>query len=171
MKPSPVAIHTHNCCEYVVIRGVFMAKGPLAKKSSFFIVWFGTKLAALISDDHVIGGPANPINIPKPKHAKKAINTITTSRLCILYKRILTERSQRSWWYAGAMYLLNSLNKSLNCDKKFLIRSMSPPVGTKYEYSAFVGIFAIFLVFNLWCFVLVLRFINCYIALNLWFLW
>lgn len=29
--------------------------------------------------------PANPINTPKPKQAKNAINTITNSPLCIEY--------------------------------------------------------------------------------------
>lgn len=35
--------------------------------------------------------PASPINTANPKHAKKAMNTITNSLLCMEYNRIWTD--------------------------------------------------------------------------------
>lgn len=53
-----------------------------------------------------------------------------------LYTYIIQKQylSQRSWWYAGAIYLLNSLNKSLNCDRVLRILLFQPPAGRWYEY-------------------------------------
>jgi len=45
-----------------------------------------------------------------------------------------TYLSQRSWWYAGAIYLLNSLKRSLNCDNAFLTLRFQPADGRWYEY-------------------------------------
>lgn len=121
---------SHNCCEYVVSNDVRITNGPLARifLSLAFVV-FAISVLAFTSAVVVIGGPANPMKMPRPKQAKNAKNTITNSRLFIEYRRICTERSQRSWWYAGAMYLLNSLKRSLNCDNVFRMRSNKPPDG------------------------------------------
>lgn len=63
---------------------------------SFALDVFKISDLALIVVVDVIGGPAKPINILRPKHTKNAKIAITNSRLFIEYSRIGTERSHRS---------------------------------------------------------------------------
>lgn len=59
-----------------------MLKGPVAMMSLFSMAEaLGRMEVAVISVVVVIGGPASPIKMPNPKQAKKAIKTITNSRL------------------------------------------------------------------------------------------
>lgn len=59
-----------------------------------------------------------------------SLHSLKSSR----FSRKITYLSQRSWWYAGAIYLLNSLKRSLNCDNAFLTLKFQLVDGRWYEY-------------------------------------
>lgn len=57
----------------------------------------GVSSEAVRTTVEVMGGPARPTNRQRQRQAKNTRKTTTNSRLCIVYNRIWTDLSQRSW--------------------------------------------------------------------------